>query len=96
MIPPWLQALLAVLPLALALWPLVRWFVRTGVKDLTEALDNKIDKVDAKHTESAQGQGKRIGDLESWTVAHDAVEEERRRVDTRGIPLDEGRKGRGR
>jgi hypothetical protein len=42
-------------------------------------------------------QGKRIGDLESWTFAHDAVESERRRVDTRGVPVvDEGRKGRGR
>jgi hypothetical protein len=40
-------------------------------------------------------QGKRIGDLESWTFAHDAVESERRRVDTRGVPLEEGRRGRG-
>jgi phytoene/squalene synthetase len=78
-----------------AVFPVVRWLV----VDRVNALDKKIDAVDAKHTASAQGQGKRIGDGESWMAAHDAVESERRRVreDTRGIPVvDEGRKGRGR
>lgn len=90
----WLAGLLVV-PVVI---PFIRWLVRSMVHDLTDGLSGKMDAIDKKHTESAQGQGKRIGDLESWTVAHDAVENERRRVaDTRGIPIvDEGRKGRAR
>jgi hypothetical protein len=69
-----------------AIIALVAWVVRSTLLDRIKALE-----------EGNRMQGKRIGDLESWTVAHDAVESERRRVreDTRGIPVDE-RKGRGR
>jgi hypothetical protein len=71
--------------LAPAIIALVAWVVRSTFIDRIRALDA-----------SAEKQGKRIGDLESWTVAHDAVESERRRVreDTRGIPVTEGKRSR--
>lgn len=69
--------------LAPAIIALVAWVVRSTLLDRIRQLE-----------EGNRQQGKRIGDLESWTVAHDAVERERR--DTRGIPVDEGKGRRGR
>lgn len=82
---PWLVLLVP------AVVGLVAWVVRATLLDRITKLEDALQK-------SAEGQGKRIGDLESWTVAHDAVESERRHVreDTRGVPVQvtDGRKGR--
>lgn len=76
----------------------IGWVVRQLVFGRMDALEKRLATVDDVHSKSAEGQGKRIGDLESWTVAHDAVESERRRVreDTRGIPITEGKRSRDR
>ena len=88
---PWLALLV---PVGLAAFAgLVGWVVRTLVTDRIAALEKALK-------DSAESQGRRIGDLESWNVAHEAVEKERQRVreDTRGIPTvnEEGKRGRGR
>lgn len=103
---PWLLALVPPILLGVfgAIVPFVRWLVKTTVTGKLEKLATEIaanDKkqtdalalFDAKHSTSNKEQGTRIGDLESWNVAHEAVEEERRRVreDTRGIPVTEKR-----
>jgi len=64
---------------ASALIALTGWVVRTLIID-------RIRKIEETHAASSAAQGKRIGDIESWVTAHDAVERERRRVDTRGVP----------
>jgi hypothetical protein len=71
--------------LAPAVIALVAWVVRATLLDRIKGLE-----------EGNRQQGKRIGDLESWTVAHDAVESERRHVreDTRGVPQSIPPKGR--
>lgn len=70
-----------------AIIALVAWVVRATLLDRIKQLE-----------EGNRQQGKRIGDLESWTVAHDAVESERRHIreDTRGIPQPVPDKPRGR
>lgn len=77
----------------------IAWVARATVFNRMEALEKRVTVVDDKHSTSNKEQGIRIGDLESWNVAHEAVEKERQRVreDTRGIPVsNEGKRSRDR
>lgn len=53
---------------------------------------DRLDRVEAAVARSAESQGKRIGDLESWTEAHDKVEEYKARRSmsrAHGIPTQD-------
>lgn len=89
----WLSSLLLV-PVFI---PIVRWVVKSAVRDMMEGHNNEKAASDLRMTGTVDRIHARIDGTERWQVAHDAVESERRRVreDTRGVPVtDEGRKGR--
>ncbi len=53
---------------------------------------DRLDRVEKDIAKSAESQGKRIGDLESWTEAHDKVDEYKARRSmsrAHGIPVRE-------
>ncbi len=53
---------------------------------------DRLDRIEAAVAKSAESQGKRIGDLESWTEAHDKLEKykaSRSLSRAHGIPISE-------
>jgi len=73
--PSWLAVAAAAIPAVIAL---TGWVVRALVIDRLRGLE-----------ESRVRLGERVGQLEAWRQAHEAVMRDRRRRDTRGVVADE-------
>jgi hypothetical protein len=75
-------------------WPLIIFGGGLGASAFAYLLRlvvfDRLDRVEKAVAKSAESQGKRIGDLESWTEAHDRVEEYKARRSlsrAHGIPI---------